>query len=282
MDSPIVGTEETWSLIRSSQRTVSGTSTGYGFGLVVDRYRGIDTLHHAGNAFGGNAQMLKVPAANLDIIVMSNRQDVLSTVLVSRILDECLMGLDSSRPNAQRVAIPSGIFRSAETGQVVCLFEREGKPIVSLGGLEFVLEVDDQGTLWFTDRFRKQGITLFGDRKNPDRIRFSDFGNIDDLIRVPRSEALAPASICGRFRCSSAGIDATISVASDGAVEMRTKGRFGSVTYRLTNVAHRIWQSSPTASRVRFLGGIISFDDREESFTFSNWQTRQLPFGRVD
>jgi len=51
------------------------------------RHRGFATLSHAGNVMGSSAQMLKVPAAGLDVTVMVNRHDVSAAVLADKILD---------------------------------------------------------------------------------------------------------------------------------------------------------------------------------------------------
>ena len=58
-----MGSAATWNLMRTSQRLANGTLTGYGFGLMLDRYRGVDTLSHAGGVIGGNSQMIKIPSA---------------------------------------------------------------------------------------------------------------------------------------------------------------------------------------------------------------------------
>src|ERR1700722_10711418 len=87
MDKPRIGSGATWAAMKTPLRLANGTSTGYGLGLMLGRYRGIGTLYHAGNALGGNAQMLKVPEAGLDVVVLSNRQDVSSIELVNKILD---------------------------------------------------------------------------------------------------------------------------------------------------------------------------------------------------
>lgn len=42
IDAPMVGTVETWKLMRTPHVLANGTSTGYGLGLWIDKYRGAD------------------------------------------------------------------------------------------------------------------------------------------------------------------------------------------------------------------------------------------------
>ena len=52
-------------------------------------------IYHAGSVTGGNSQMLKVPAARLDVIVvMLNRRDIWGMRLTERILDACIPELE--------------------------------------------------------------------------------------------------------------------------------------------------------------------------------------------
>ena len=94
MDKPIVGTGATWEIMRAPHALTNGTSTGYGLGLMSARYRGVDTLGHSGGWLGGNAQMLKLPGVGVDIVVISNRADVFTPVLVNQVIDVTIAGLE--------------------------------------------------------------------------------------------------------------------------------------------------------------------------------------------
>jgi D-aminopeptidase len=277
MDSPVVGTASTWAAMKTPPRLASGISTGYGFGLVIDRYRGVETISHAGNALGGSAQMLKVPAAGLDVVVIVNREDVSSTQLARQIVDACLPELAAARPTSS-APCATGVFRSPTTGRVIQLRTRNGRQIVSVGGNDLPVEHDDEdGALHFAFIWSeaRQSMTLRGDRAQPSSILFSDFGNVDELLRVDERAAGDPEAILGRYRCETANIEATISQA-DGAPRLQTRGRFGSATYELEHLAERIWRTRP--GRLQFLGGVLSFDAAAGSFSYSNWLTRPLQF----
>ena len=76
MDSPEVGSPESWRLLRLPQTLTNGTSTGYGLGLMSGQFEGLETIGHAGTVLGGTADMLKVESAGLDVVVLVNRGDV--------------------------------------------------------------------------------------------------------------------------------------------------------------------------------------------------------------
>jgi hypothetical protein len=76
MDASRVGGAATWELMKTPQTLANGTSTEYGLRLTIDRYLDVDILYHGGGGLGANSQMLKVPAADLDIAIMVNRHDL--------------------------------------------------------------------------------------------------------------------------------------------------------------------------------------------------------------
>jgi D-aminopeptidase len=146
MDAPVVGNAQTWRLMKTPQMLPSGISTGYGCGLQTSPYRGIETLQHGGGALGSNVQMLKVPAAGLDIMVMVNRTDAWSFTYVDRILDACLTGLEATR-EGHRGPLLSGVFRSPRTGCVVHLYPQETCQMAAIYGHPYPFEPDASGVL---------------------------------------------------------------------------------------------------------------------------------------
>jgi hypothetical protein len=121
MDAPVVGSPATWAAMKTPWRLANHHSTGYGLGLFIDHYRGVETLWHAGGVIGGNAQMLKVPAAALDIVVLVNRGDAKATLLANKIIDACLGGLSPIKEPFSGPFV-TGTFRSPATGRVLRLF----------------------------------------------------------------------------------------------------------------------------------------------------------------
>jgi hypothetical protein len=277
MDTPVVGSKATWETMKAPQILSNGTSTGYGLGLMSGQYRGAATLSHPGGVHGGNSQMIKVPAAGLDVLIMVNRGDVLAMTLADRVLDVCLLGLDGI-DEASNGPFANGTFRSPTSGRVIQLFPKEKQQIVSIEGFDMPVKRDRDGALRPTGTFgyMKQSVRLTGDPEKPGSIVFNDFGNRDDLLRVQLVEESNVALIAGRYRSIGVGVDATISDTEDGP-QLLTVGRFGSAKYSLECLTDGVWRATSAMPR----SGILSFDHDAEVFGFSSWLTRALPFQRV-
>jgi CubicO group peptidase (beta-lactamase class C family) len=279
MDAPIVGTSATWSTMKAPQTLANGTSTNYGLGLITSRYRGVEILSHPGGVMGGNSQMLKVPSAALDIVIMVNRHDVLGMLLVNKVLDACLSGLDPVR-EASNAPLAAGIFRSPKTGRVVQLFAMDRQQMASINGDDMQFAADDDGVLrpapvW---GFVEQTITLTGGELHaPTSIRLSDFGNGDELFAEKPADVSDAGAIAGRYLSASTCTDAKIFEADDGA-RLSTTGRFGSSTFRLECLAEGIWRAKSLGAMA--LGGILLFDGDSRAFRYSNSRTCRLLFQR--
>ena len=68
----LFGTADTWRQLTERPAYADGASGAYALGLMVDAYRGLPTLHHAGGVIGGTAQMLTLPDDGLDVIILAN------------------------------------------------------------------------------------------------------------------------------------------------------------------------------------------------------------------
>jgi len=283
MGNPRVGSSKTWALMKEPHILPNGTSTGYGLGLMIDRYRGYETLHHAGNSFGGNADILKIPEAELDVVVVVNRQDVSASTFMYEILNTCLSGGSTRVRKVSAAPVPTGVFVSPNTGRVVELVERKGCLYVSVGGTELQAECDESGREWrmeFAWKAPKQSVGLIGDVRRPTGIRFNDFGNIDEMVRAQGcAPELDVGMMLGRYRYEALGIDANI-FQRDEKLWMGVAGGFSLVEFSLEPIAEGIWRArSAGASRVAFIGGILTFG--HGGFTFANFQTRPVSFRRI-
>jgi hypothetical protein len=261
--------------MKTPLKLANGASTGYGLGLITDRYRGVETLSHAGGVLGGNSQMLKVPAIGLDIVVIVNRHDALGMRLANRILDACLPSLEPECPQTGAAVI--GTFQSKRTRRVIQLLVQEGQQIASIDGLD-VPCVRDGDLLHPTAEYSSIKYMLTVADDPPTLIRFNDFGNHDEFtaLPLPRSEVVVPF---GRYRSESTGTEAMVFEKDDGA-RLRTIGRFGFVDFRLECLADRIWRAKPTQS-IFPLGGVLVFEDDGSEFRFSSSRLWSLPFRRV-
>jgi len=277
MSAPIVGTAETWHALRQPQQLANGSYTGYGLGLVVGRYRGVEVLYHSGVGMGCSAHVLKVPAFDLDVVVISNRDGVFAPELAERILDVCLQ-LQAAGPPGMDAPLCSGIFRSPQTGRVIQLFVREGGQTASIDGFELPLELGEGGILRPTgaSRHLKLSVTVEADPRASQTIRISDFGNTDELIRLSPSQATDGSEIAGHYKSTETQIEAVVSNGRNPA--LKTRGRFGAAQFDLQPLAEGIWRARSGGSIP--WGGILSFASDATSFAFSNSCTRMLKFVR--
>jgi CubicO group peptidase (beta-lactamase class C family) len=279
MDHPLVGSAETWAAIKSPQTLANGTSAGDGFGLFTSNYRGLQTLSHAASWTGGNAKMLKIPAAGLDIVVMVNRHDVWATSLACQLLDACVSDLDPEPATSDRQLHAEGVFRSPTTGRVVQLLSRDGKPILSADGHDVPCIQTDQGELRpvALRAYVKWVVTPSDDSRKPKTIRLDDFGNVDDLVRQAPVEPRDVSSISGRYHSAVLGIDATISQTITGP-QLVTVSRFGSAIFALECIADGVWRARHQAGLN--WGGLVTTDSDLRAFYFTDVGNRSLVFHR--
>jgi D-aminopeptidase len=278
MQAPAVGTPSTWKTMKTPQTLANGTSTGYGLGLMMDRYRGVETIAHSGGVMGGNSQMLKVPAANLDVVIMLNRHDVSGVQLVNEILDTCLQGLEPIKETRDRRFV-MGTFRSPTSGRVIQLSVRKDKQIASIDGTDLPMEPDEQGVLRPPPALSlyKFTLTLVGDRTKPGALRFTDFGDVDELVEVTPPDGAGAPAIFGRYRSKWTGTDVTIRRGDQGP-RLLSVGRFGSATYELECLANRLWRATSTTAMP--LGGILTFDPDGSAFRLRTARSVELTFRR--
>jgi hypothetical protein len=286
IDAPWVGTPSTWAVMKAPQILANGFSTGYGLGLMDQRYRGIAILGHAGNDMGSSAQMLKVPAAGLDVVVMVNRFDVSAAVLADKVLEACLPGLDPITDISES-PIASGLFRSPSSGRVIQLSassspdagKKEAQQIASVDGADLSFERHNDGLLWLagTARFMNTTLTLIGDQEMPASIRFSCFGNVDELIAINPAVEADVSAIAGRYRSNPTATEVTI-FGTDAGPRLNTVGRFGSAEFTLECLAVGIWRAKSTSAMP--WSGIVSFDRDGAGFRFSSFRTPALAFRR--
>jgi D-aminopeptidase len=282
MNHPIVGSAETWRLIRTSQTLRNGTSTGYGFGLHSECFQGMDLQHHSGGGLGGSAHLARVPALGLDVIVLVNREDVSATSLAEKVLAAC-MGrwlIDVSRAT-EAAGTAKGVFCSRKTHRVIELGHADGLQAMSIDGLRMPTERGADGALRPAGIFRsmKQVVHLQGPLGCPESLRLNDYGNDDILIRKPGGPPNADV-IVGRYRWNAdLQTEATIYMGKDGP-RMTTIGCFGKADYQLVCIAEGIWRAQVPG--ILWRGGVLTFPGTGRTFLFSTYRTRALEFDQLD
>ena len=71
---------------------VDGSRTTYGYGWMVERYRGLRAVAHSGGTMGFTHFMVRFPEDQFTVVILSNRDGTSVVPLVFRIVDLYLAG----------------------------------------------------------------------------------------------------------------------------------------------------------------------------------------------
>jgi len=287
MDAPVVGTAETWKLMKAPHVLANGTSTGYGLGLWAGKYRGADQVRHGGVGMGANSQMIKLPGAALDIVVMVNGHDLSAFTFGNHIIDACVSGLEPVKEEVKGKLL-TGVYVSKKTGRVVRLSPaeratpviKEGQQIATVDGIDIPVVISDDGNLHPTALLGPSSrllVTPMGGGTEPGSLRLNEFGNIDEFVRQKASVQPDPRNFAGRYAHPATGTEATI-YDTDNSVRLKTAGRFGATELELECLAEGYWRAKATTPMP--WGGTLSFDSNGRSFLYHSDRTVGLRFLR--
>ena len=125
------GAKASWKQLTALPRYADGRTGIYALGLMVEEYRGLGTIHHAGGVFGGTCQMLTLPDFALDIIIVANGAPNANVVrLAEQVVDIVLadkVGKEAAAIRAKDYKALLGDWCSPETGMVYSLVDHEGE-----------------------------------------------------------------------------------------------------------------------------------------------------------
>lgn len=276
MDAPTVGSAESWATMKAPHRLRNGASTGYGFGLISEVYRGVGTLSHSGGVMGGNSQMIKVPAAGLDISIAANRADVSAVDLTNKIIDAVVEGLDPVPEEVPKAETRDQVFVSPRNGGVVEITTQNDMLLVAIDGpVGMPMSPDSDGVLR-----RPPAMAFMQQHLIPEgtSIRLVDFGNEDELEPVERNPDAKLGDRAGDYACDPLEVRAILSAGEEGP-RLKTVGRHGSADYRLEPITDRIWKASALGP-FAMLGFILTFDADGQGFSVRANRMVDLRFRR--
>ena len=69
------------------EKLENGEKAKYARGVMVDKYKGFQTISHSGFGWGGQSQLITVPVKNIGIIIMTNLESINPTPISYQILD---------------------------------------------------------------------------------------------------------------------------------------------------------------------------------------------------
>lgn len=145
---------------RMAERTrlADGTPIHYGLGLAVRRYRGLTVLCHSGSQPGYKAHLAYVPAADVGLVILSNREDTPPAALAARIMDE-IVGAAFPAPHPAGAATPgrrepATTYVDGERGEWVTIAHANGVLHGETLGDPFFLYQDADGGFRDGDDYR--------------------------------------------------------------------------------------------------------------------------------
>lgn len=285
------GSPDLWRQLTSVVTEPEG-GNDYGLGLVVSRYRGIETLRHAGGVLGGASEMICLPAVGLNIVVLSNGAKGASPAnLAQAILDVLLpetLGDPTPVAVSAQYASKLGDYGSVGTGMVYSL-EAEGQSLalrVAKGPRATALEVCPDG--WLQTGIAAGFTGLGRIRVRPaaadcEGLVIEFAGRRERHVRIAGS-MLPPtetAQIVGQYASEESGIAAEIRDTGSGTV-LRTWDSWGSTEFDLISLGGGWLQVRGKAEEDLF-GGVIHFADSRagRGFRLNTARTRGLTFHSI-
>lgn len=296
---PRVGSPAIWQQLVTPAQLANGLVSPYALGLFVDAYRGVDTLHHAGGAMGGAAEMITVPEHELDIIIIANgmMQDVeaLARQVIDIVLDGHLAEPVEQQPAADRFPHLHGAqYHSPTTGTRIGFApvgDRLGLAMFNLPAGPILI---DEGTSLRAgfDRivmgpfvWQLSDLAPGADGGAPTTLPYTDGGRTDVLHLLPvtpPTTAEAGAALVGRYEAPDVGAIATIAFAGEELV-CRLIGDFGLQTLTIEAMSDDAFTARPQNRILPFGYGITMrrTDGEVSGFDIGSGRTRQLRFHRI-
>ena len=150
LDQPTVGDRAMFSAMEAPTMLAGGDTSFYGFGLALQRHRGLWNIGHAGADAGYRADVVRFPGQGLAVTALCNLGSInpsnLTRQVASAYLAEYLGPPVSSAPSpavtlpAEQLAAKTGLYRNPKNDGVRRVAVREGK-LVGIAGLAGVSEL---------------------------------------------------------------------------------------------------------------------------------------------
>jgi CubicO group peptidase (beta-lactamase class C family) len=282
MHAPTIGSAESWRQMKTPMQLTGGGSAGYALGLMVSDHRGARVLHHAGGVNGGVCMCLTVESLELDVIIISNRNDTPVQPLGFQVIDACVEGL-AEVPEADAAPAgeaPVGVYYCAETAAPMEIKVEDGRPSVKLHGVQIPVRVEETGRLVSSLPVIDFAVTPLPDGALAVYMR----GVTDHFRPAPQASddpAAEAARIVGEYRCEEMESAARVSLV-DGEPRLTMSGPYGRDHFSLRRFAPLIWTSKLGETG---FGGVLEFRaeaERIAGFDLSTARTTKLPFVRVE
>lgn len=291
-----IGSEQTWRQMLAHTRLDSGLVMKYGLGLVRAPYRGVEVIHHAGGIVGGACQMITMPSAELDIIIIANGAPASPSELADKIIDIVLS--DSLGPSAttEHVATSdyaklAGRHYRTPSGLTIGFVDVEGKLHFSLvGNYPMPLRAGD-GLLRI--EYEDAGVGPYHIRVTPEQakreapktLELAECGHLEEaalLPETPPSPEHTGRRLVGRYHSADMEAQAQIYFEGDRLL-MRNQDGFGTSVAQLVPLSEDVWQwtMQPPLFPVPGMLNVEAKDGHVTGFRLEAARTRRVLFRRL-
>ena len=251
-------------------RLRDGTPIHYGLGLAVRRYRGLTVLCHTGSQPGYKAHVAYMPARDLGVVILSNREDTSPATLAASIVAE-LIGDDFPVPHpadaagrrsretaAAQMSAVDGSYVDLETGEWAALTLQDGVLRGETLGDPVVLYDEGAGVFRDGDDYRATvPVELrmeLGPRPGDVTCRMNLGGQRIALrkCRAPRYATDALGAFAGRYESSEIGSRHSIRI-RDGALTVEYgPGADRALRFVMEPIAPDIFLVRPTSPGIAY------------------------------
>jgi CubicO group peptidase (beta-lactamase class C family) len=84
------------------EKLENGEKANYARGVMVDKYKGFQTISHSGFGWGGQSQLITIPEKNIGVIIMTNLESINPTPISYQILDLFLTEKTKEKSNTKK------------------------------------------------------------------------------------------------------------------------------------------------------------------------------------
>jgi CubicO group peptidase (beta-lactamase class C family) len=248
-------------------RLRDGTPIHYGLGLAVRRYRGLTVLCHTGSQPGYKAHVAYMPARDLGVVILSNREDTSPAALAASIMAE-VIGDDFPEPHPAHVArrrsgatltaAVEGSYVDLETGEWAALTVEEGVLRGETLGDPVFLYDEGDGVFRDGDDYRATVPVALRVELGPppgDVTCRMNLGGQRIALRTcgaPRYAADALGAFTGRYESSEIGSRHSIRI-RDGALTVEYgPGAARALRFPMEPIAPDIFLVRPTAPGIAY------------------------------
>ena len=203
-DRPVLGKALPGQLV-APKTLIGGHANGYRRGVQVGEVRGIATVGHGGLWPGFRTEFLRVPAADLTVIVIANLASIDPWRQAQTIATLALEGDRRARRAPPPIAAGeirpiAGTWFNADEPSLFDLAWRDGEAVVTQNGLPFVLGRRDNG--WFG---AERGSFEFKLKPSRDTLRVDlGAGRVLPFQRLGKRKPV-PAGLAGRYVSADSG-----------------------------------------------------------------------------